>query len=70
MSMRSATRVGRGSLNGTLEKREDQRPGLRGSIAFESDVTVKAGQHLHLVAWVRDVRGVPFVSLVVESDLA
>lgn len=70
MSMRSAIRVGRGSLNGTLQKRDDQLPGLRGSITLESDLVIKAGQHLHLVAWIRDVRGIPFVSLVVESDLA
>lgn len=68
MSERSARRIGRGSLNGTLTQRPDTLPGLRGSLTLESDLTLKAGKHLYLVAWVRECAGVPFLSIVLKSD--
>jgi len=70
MSIRSATRIGRGSLTGRLEPRGDNRPGLRGSLTVESDITIRAGKHLYLTGWVRTdpASGAAFVSLVLEQD--
>jgi hypothetical protein len=65
--MTDRTRIARGSLAGALTPRADTRPGLTGALSIERDITLKAGGHLHLVAWVRDVAGVPFVSIVVEQ---
>ena len=70
MSVRNAVRIGRGSIAGTFTPRSDRLPGLRGSIAFDQDITIRAGRHIFLTGWVRiePASGAPFVSLVVEQD--
>lgn len=65
--MTSRTRIARGSLTGALAPRGDAAPGLRGAVTIERDVTLRAGEHVHLVGWIRDAAGVPFVSIVVEQ---
>lgn len=67
-SHRAGIRRGRGSLAGALVARPDDRPPLRGSLTMESDLSLRAGQHLHLVGWIREAGGVTFISLVLESD--
>lgn len=59
-------RVGRGSLNGTPRVRDDNLPCCRGSITIETDITLRAGERLHLVAWLREAEGARFLSLAVE----
>ncbi len=66
MNVRATSRVGRGSLAGLLEPRADNRPGLRGSATLETDLVLRAGDHLHLVGWIKIVNGTLFISLVFE----
>lgn len=63
----SGARIGRGSLTGSTELRRDDRPGLRGAITLETDLILKAGQHVYLTGWIRQAAGVPFISIVVEQ---
>jgi hypothetical protein len=65
--MTERTRIARGSLTGALTPRSDKRPGLRGALTIEGDVTLKAGSHLYVTGWIRDAAGAAFVSLVIEQ---
>jgi len=59
-------RVACGSLNGTRRMRDDKLPCCTGAITIEHDITLRAGDHLHIAAWQREIAGATFLSLAVE----
>jgi hypothetical protein len=47
--------------------RDDNLPCCTGSITVETDITLRAGSHLHIAAWMREAAGAKFLSLSVET---